>query len=80
MNSKKVELEFKAGRMILKDGKLISDTRKGLIQLYKQTISNEDQVYLSWMDRTTGVQDINYLISKGGFFQIIKKRRKIIFF
>ena len=50
-------VEFKAGKMMIKNNMVHPDKRKGLVYLYQ---SEESLMHFCWKDRTTGtVEDVS---------------------
>lgn len=45
-------VEFKAGKMTMKDKMVYPDTRKGLLYVYQ---SDDSLMHFCWKDRTSGV-------------------------
>lgn len=54
-------VEFKAGKMNLKNKTVLPDKRKGLVYVYQ---SDDSLMHFCWKDRTTGIVEDVILIKK----------------
>lgn len=55
-------VEFRAGRLSLRDGVVTADRRKGLLYLFQ---GDDSLLHFCWRDRTTGHVEDDYILFPG---------------